>query len=108
MKRGRATNRLHDIVRLKTKAAVEALLLCEHQVATRLGWSVHLKKSQSPEERAREQALKNGYSGVPVPRRGAAQSNHRHMPELTWRQQRSKGECNAAEDSVRDDRCCIR
>jgi len=73
MKRGRATNRMHVIVRLKTKEAVEALLLCQHQVADRLGWSVYLKKSQSPEERARGQAKKNGYSGVPVPRRGAAQ-----------------------------------
>ena len=45
VKRGRATNRMHEIVRLNTKEAVEALLLCQHQVATRLGWSVHLKKS---------------------------------------------------------------
>ena len=72
-KRGMATNRLHGIVRLKTKEAVDALLVCQHQVATRLGWSVYLKKSQSPEERARGQAKKNGYSGVAVPRRGAAQ-----------------------------------
>ena len=73
MKRGRATNRLHGVVRLKTKEAVEALLLCQHQVADRLGYSVYLKKSQSPEERAKGQAKKNGYSGMPVPRRGAAQ-----------------------------------
>ena len=31
MKRSRATNRLHGIVGLKTKEAVEALLLCQHQ-----------------------------------------------------------------------------
>jgi len=61
MKRGRATNRLHGVVRLKTKEAVEALLLCQHQVADRLGYSVYLKKSQSPEERAKGQAKKNGY-----------------------------------------------
>ena len=66
VKRGRQTNRMHGIMRLKTKEAVEALLLCQHQVATRLGWSVYLKKSQSPEEQAGGQARKNGYSGVPV------------------------------------------
>ena len=73
MKRGRKTNRLHGVVRLKTKEAVEALVLCQHQVADRLGYSVYLKKSQSPEERAKGQAKKNGYTGMPVPRRGAAQ-----------------------------------
>ena len=46
VKRGRQTNRMHGIVRLKKKEAVEALLLCQHQVATRLGWSIHLKKLQ--------------------------------------------------------------
>ena len=92
MKRGRSTNRM------KAKASMEALLLCEHQVALRLGWSVYLKKSQSPAERARGQALKNGYSGVPVQRRGAAQPEEAgglafgsDMQEPTWRQQRSKG-----------------
>ena len=73
LKRGRKTNRLHGVVRLKTKEAVEALVLCQHQVADRLGYSVYLKKSQSPEERAVGQARKNGYTGMPVPRRGAAQ-----------------------------------
>ena len=46
LKRGRKTNRLHGVVRLKTKEAVEALVLCQHQVADRLGYSVYLKKSQ--------------------------------------------------------------
>ena len=73
LKRGRKTNRLHGVVRLKTKEAVEALVLCQHQVADRLGYSVYLKKSQSPEERAKGQARRNGYSDMPVPRRGAAQ-----------------------------------
>ena len=73
MKRGRATNMLHGVVRLKTKEAVDALLLCQHQVANKLGYSVYLKKSQSPEERAKGPAKKNGYTGMAVPRRGAAQ-----------------------------------
>ena len=73
VKWGRAVNRLHGIVRLKMKTAVEALLMRKHQVATRLGWSVYLRKSQSPEEQARGHAQKNGYSGVPVLSRGAAQ-----------------------------------
>jgi hypothetical protein len=116
MKRGRATNRLHGVVRLKTKDAVEALLLCQHQVADRLGYSVYLKKSQSPEERAKGQAKKNGYTGMPVPRRGAAQPEEAvHQPSahaktymeaaaqqgMSAAQQKAEGEMiDAASDKI--------